>query len=274
MGARGCDSEDFLVAVGPLPDSVGYVRHRPACAFVVVPEVVEDTRFGEPFGGLVWADAVRSQPVAAVSRGGRGRRLDRPFRTVISTSIHLESWMICAGAPPSSPAGLGPGGLSSRGSSLARCPSARIGSRRRSRRVGGVRVSGCSPGLKGRGVRPMGLVDVVRVRDQTHLVALELAVHDLRDGQPVDGRSGDRLGSCGSGQSGVVDRGAGPGVRPRPRPTILPGRRAASCPLSPSCRAGGGDGPAPRRPGNAGGGKELQVEGMAKGSRLSGVADA
>ena len=30
----------------------------------------------------------------------------------------------------------------------------------------------------------------------------------------------------------------------------------------------------PRRPGNAGGGKELQVEGMAKGSRLSGVADA
>ena len=28
----------------------------------------------------------------------------------------------------------------------------------------------------------------------------------------------------------------------------------------------------PRRPGNAGGGKELQVEGMAKGSRLSGVA--
>ena len=29
----------------------------------------------------------------------------------------------------------------------------------------------------------------------------------------------------------------------------------------------------PRRPGNAGGGKELQVEGMAKGSRLSGVAE-
>ena len=29
----------------------------------------------------------------------------------------------------------------------------------------------------------------------------------------------------------------------------------------------------PRRPGNAGGGKGPQVEGMAKGSRLTGVAD-
>ena len=202
----------------------------------------------------VWADAVRSQPVAAVSRGGRGRRLDPavPYCDLDFDPSRVVDDL--RGAPPAALLVSGRAACPVEDRALLDVHPPGLG---RVDDLDASEVFGCQAvprGLKGRGVRPMGLVDVVRVRDQTHLVALELAVHDLRDGQPVDGRSGDRLGSCGSGQSRGRGPRSSPGVRPRPRP-ILPGRRAASCPLSPSCRAGGGDGPAPRRPGNAGGGE-------------------